>query len=97
MIWLYRLGLAIDILTLLFILYQYCIVPLFNSFSSTRWNTSLSIFTLVLFSIVCLSFYLGSYQNNLKLATRLLWIPAFPILLYLFLLMALIIGKPDWK
>ncbi|HMG14242.1 MAG TPA: hypothetical protein VK590_02275 [Saprospiraceae bacterium] len=97
MIWLYRIGFAINLFTLGFIIYQYIILPLFQEFVSTRWNATLALCTILLCVIMCIAYYLNNYQNNLKLALVLVWIPALPTLLYLLLLAALVIGKPDWK
>ncbi len=97
MIWLYRIGFAIDILTLIFIFYQYFILPLFKSYSTTKWNGTLTISTLILTGVISVAYYLGNNDSNYSLATILLWIPAVPVVLYMLLLLALIVSKPDWK
>jgi hypothetical protein len=97
MIWLYRIGFSIDLFTLGFIIYQYILLPLFQEFISTKWTGTLALCTFILCAIMGIAYYLNNYQHNLILASILIWIPAFPVLLYLLLLLAIVLGKPDWK
>lgn len=94
MIWLFRIGVAVDILAILFALYTIVTDAIKNPSSSK--NGVLALVTLLGVGWLVFSYYLKSV-GKINLAALLVWIPGVPILLTALFLLLLIVLKPDWK
>lgn len=90
---LFKIALTIDSIAILVALY-FLISDALKQTSER--NGMLGLITLLLCGWMILCFYL--FNNvNLYLGTAMAWLPAVPIVMYAFFLIALIILKPDFK
>lgn len=98
MIWIYRLGFAIDTIALLYVFYN-CFEPFFSD--KYRYtgsgNAYLWVIGFLLAGLLAAAYHLKNHQQMVNSATLLLWIPAVPLLLYAGLILLIVIGKPDFK
>ena len=90
MIWIYRIGLVIDALAIIFLIYE-----LLTSQHSRA--SFLPVVFIVLCALTGIAVYLVMVKNMPGIASLLLWIPAFPLLLYGLFILIFIILKPDMK
>lgn len=93
MSWSFKIAIAIDCIAILAALYF--LVADFMRQSSSN-NGPLALVTLAMCAWVALCYFLQTGGHR-SVGTLLAWIPAIPLLGYGLILLAMIIGKPDFK
>lgn len=94
--WKYKIALGIDLLALLLGVYLMIEDSTRSVGYSGNADSGLMLVTL-LFAAWLFSSYLLYTRNQKTLATIMVWVPAVPILLYAFFILAFIILKPDMR
>lgn len=95
MLWLYRIGFGIDSVALLYCIYELFASTVFSRYPSAAVSNPILIAFLALGTIMGVAYFM--HDTYPKLATFLLWIPAFPITLYGLFILLVILAKPNWR
>lgn len=89
MIWMYKIGLFLNAVLLVYAAFNIKISGVYNR--TVIWG----IFLLI--GIMAIAYLLKTYYGMIRAAIGLLYLPLIPVLLFLLFLLLIIILKPDFK